>query len=66
MKKIITVTVLSLITFVSFAQIQRQKKEVAKPDSSAGAAVQTKDEGPGEEGPEMSTGSGLQELKTNA
>ena len=47
MKKMIVVTVLSLITFASFAQIQRQKKEVAKPDSSAGAAVQTKDEGPG-------------------
>ena len=47
MKKMIAVTALCLITFASFAQIQRQKKEVAKPDSSAGAAVQTKDEGPG-------------------
>lgn len=42
----ISLTLFSLITFASFAQIQRQKKETAKTDSSASAAVQTKDEGP--------------------
>ena len=47
MKKMILITVFSLITFASFAQIQRQKKEVARPDSANTAAAQKQDDGMG-------------------
>jgi hypothetical protein len=45
MKRIIAVTVLSLAFSLSFAQVQRQKKEVDKSDSSANTTAQKQDAG---------------------
>src|SRR5882724_4686563 len=46
MKKLVSLTVFTLIFFASFAQIQRQKKEVTKTDSTGTTAVQKQDAGP--------------------
>ncbi len=46
MKKLLSLIALSLIVSLSFAQVQRQKKQVDKTDSSGTGAVQKEDAGP--------------------